>query len=367
MGGVRVVGNYELGKTLGIGGFAKVKHGVNTTTGEVVAVKIVSKERLRRKGHEQQMLMEIGITRLLSHEHVIQFTDVFQSERFIFLVMDYLTGGDLLDHLQEAQGVGFGEARSRRYFQQITLALMYCHGQGVAHRDIKPENVLLDTHDCIRLADFGMACLQDRADNMCGSPNYVAPEILLSSEGGSYRAEATDVWSAGVLLYAMLAGELPFDDAHDDERIFDMICQGRYVMPKCFTCGAKELVRGILVTDPAHRATLDEIAASPWLREGGGPDAAKLEEALRPRTPPPPPKGLEDMFALTPRSLDDSSLEETVGLSAWAASPSSMTPATTVGGAPSVSPMSPMSTLSAATGVSPVPGSPVSPLPRSRG
>ena len=270
------IGNFELGKTIGSGGFAKVKIGRHVKTGEEFAVKIISKDRISKWAMKEQTLMEISITRLLQHDNVIRVSDVFQTDQSIFLVMELVRGCELLDQLAEVQGTGFPEWQSRSYFQQLIMGVHYCHEQGVIHRDLKPENILIDNNGKLKITDFGMASVQTRENAMCGSPNYVAPEVLKRNEA-SYEGTSADIWSCGVILYAMSAGVLPFDDP-DDAKLFELIVGGTYEVPEHFCSDLTSLVAAMLVKHPSQRATIKDIVSNAWFIEDFEPDLIREAE-----------------------------------------------------------------------------------------
>jgi tRNA A-37 threonylcarbamoyl transferase component Bud32 len=258
------VGKYELGRTLGSGSFSKVKLGVDDT-GKQYAVKMIEKEQLVREHMEEQLKREISVMKLLNnHPHIVRLYDVLQTSNHIYLVLELVTGGELFDRLLQAKK--FEEDIARRYFQQIVVALHYCHRHGVAHRDLKPENLLVDDKDNIKITDFGLANVQGAAmlRTVCGTPNYVAPEVL--REVG-YNGLAADVWSCGVILYVMLAGYLPFDD-HTLEDLFKKIQKGEFRMSKSFSDGARDIIARMLVVDPARRYSLDQVMKHPWFLKG---------------------------------------------------------------------------------------------------
>lgn len=257
------VGKYELGKTLGSGSFSKVKLGVDDT-GKQYAVKIIDKEQLIRENMEEQLKREISIMKMLNHPFIVKLYDVLQTQNNIYLILELVTGGELFDRIVSAKK--FDEDTGRRFFQQLVVALHFCHKQGVCHRDLKPENLLVDDKGSIKITDFGLANIQAPTDpakllsTVCGTPNYVAPEVL--KEKGYKGAEA-DVWSCGVILFVMLAGYLPFDDPNINV-LFQKIDKGEYRMCKTFSEPVKDLVSKLLITDPAKRPTLDWVIKHPW-------------------------------------------------------------------------------------------------------
>ncbi len=257
------VGKYELGKTLGSGSFSKVKLGVDDT-GKQYAVKIIDKEQLIRENMEEQLKREISIMKMLNHPYVVHLYDVLQTQNNIYLVLELVTGGELFDRIVSAKK--FDEDTGRRFFQQLVVALHFCHKQGVCHRDLKPENLLVDDKGIIIITDFGLANIQAPSDQgkllstVCGTPNYVAPEVL--KEKG-YKGSEADVWSCGIILFVMLAGYLPFDDPNINV-LFQKIDKGDYRMCKTFSEPVKDLVGKLLTTDPMKRPSLECVMQHPW-------------------------------------------------------------------------------------------------------
>eukprot|EP01060_Flectonema_neradi_P020013 TRINITY_DN27529_c0_g1_i1.p1 TRINITY_DN27529_c0_g1~~TRINITY_DN27529_c0_g1_i1.p1 ORF type:complete len:307 (+),score=60.66 TRINITY_DN27529_c0_g1_i1:37-957(+) len=255
------IGKYELGKTLGAGTFSKVKEGCDVENGTKYAVKIVDKQLLTKGHMEQQLKREIAIMKLLDHRNVLKMVDVLQTGKNIYLILDLLTGGDLFDKLEQAKR--FEEDVARKYFQQLISGLYYLHAQGIAHRDLKPENLLLDTNNTIFIADFGFSRLlnnQQLLNTVCGTPNYMAPEVL--KEKG-YDGKKADIWSAGVILYAMLAGYLPFDDPNMNV-LCDKIEAGEYRMSRKFSPNAADFIKRMLTVDPDKRITLEQMIEHPF-------------------------------------------------------------------------------------------------------
>eukprot|EP00741_Cyanophora_paradoxa_P008700 tig00001371_g8422.t1 len=209
--------------------------------------------------------------KLVRHKHVVGLREVLASRTKIFIVLELVTGGELFDKIV-AQG-RLDEQTARSYFQQLVSGVEYCHKQGVCHRDLKPENLLLDTDGLLKISDFGLSALYNGTEKdgskmmlhtTCGTPNYVAPEVL-SDKG--YDGKAADVWSCGVILFVLLAGFLPFDEPNMSA-LFRKIMKAEYTCPPWFTAEAKGMLGSILVPDPLKRATIAEIRSTPWFREG---------------------------------------------------------------------------------------------------
>eukprot|EP00249_Psilotum_nudum_P012507 c23824_g2_i4 orf=1296-2120(-) len=246
-GSLKKVGRYELGRTLGEGTFAKVKYARNTDTGEVVAIKIIDKEKILKR---KMIKREISTMKLIKHPNVVQLFEVIASRKYVYIVMEYVNGGELFDKIVD-QGK-LREDQARKYFRQLIHAVDYCHSRGVYHRDLKPENMLLDSNSDLKVSDFGLSALsQQRQDDglfhtICGTPNYVAPEVI--NEKG-YDGARADLWSCGIILYVLLAGFLPFDESNLIT-LYRKIDQADFSFPSWFSVGAKKLITRILDPNP---------------------------------------------------------------------------------------------------------------------
>ncbi|XP_042374829.1 CBL-interacting protein kinase 9-like [Zingiber officinale] len=176
------VGKYELGRTLGEGSFAKVKYARNVQTGDNVAIKILDKQHVLRHKTVEQIKRETSTMKLIKHPNVVQIHEVIASKTKIYIVLELVDGGELFDKIVNHGKLKEDEAR--RYFQQLINAVDYCHSRGVYHRDLKPENLILDSFGVLKVSDFGLSAFapQIREDGLlhttCGTPNYVAPEVL---------------------------------------------------------------------------------------------------------------------------------------------------------------------------------------------
>ena len=269
----KLIGPYDLGSSLGTGTFSKVRVGTHTETGKQFAIKIMDKELVKEEQAEEQIRREISLFKDLSHPFVVKMHEVIQTETHMYIVLDLVSGGDLQTKLQEQ--VKLDESVGRRYFQQLIAGVRYCHGKNIAHRDLKPENLLLDERDNIKISDFGLANLQQQAQaqqqiasgiapsmmqTVCGTPNYIAPEVL-KEEG--YLGTVADVWSCGVILVYLLSGALPFEDANLSV-LYTKIERGDFSMPRFFSPELKFLVARMLTVDPKKRITVNEIINDPW-------------------------------------------------------------------------------------------------------
>ncbi|XP_072568780.1 serine/threonine-protein kinase BRSK2-like isoform X1 [Paramormyrops kingsleyae] len=258
------VGPYRLEKTLGKGQTGLVKLGVHCITGQKVAIKIVNREKL-----SESVLMkverEIAILKLIEHPHVLKLHDVYENNKYLYLVLEHVSGGELFDYLVKKGRLTPKEAR--KFFRQIISALDFCHSHSICHRDLKPENLLLDEKNNIRIADFGMASLQvgdSLLETSCGSPHYACPEVI---RGEKYDGRRADVWSCGVILFALLVGALPFD--HDNLRqLLEKVKSGVFHMPHFIPPDCQSLLRGMIEVNPEKRLTLEAIQKHAWYLGG---------------------------------------------------------------------------------------------------
>ncbi|XP_060794754.1 serine/threonine-protein kinase BRSK2 [Neoarius graeffei] len=258
------VGPYRLEKTLGKGQTGLVKLGVHCITGQKVAIKIVNREKL-----SESVLMkverEIAILKLIEHPHVLKLHDVYENNKYLYLVLEHVSGGELFDYLVKKGRLTPKEAR--KFFRQIISALDFCHNHSICHRDLKPENLLLDEKNNIRIADFGMASLQvgdSLLETSCGSPHYACPEVI---RGEKYDGRRADVWSCGVILFALLVGALPFD--HDNLRqLLEKVKSGVFHMPHFIPPDCQSLLRGMIEVDSEKRLTLEQIQKHAWYLSG---------------------------------------------------------------------------------------------------
>lgn len=262
------VGKYELGRTLGEGSFAKVKFAKNVETHDCVAIKILDREQVLRHKMVEHLKREISTMKLVKHPNVVKIFEVMASKSKIYIVLEFVGGGELFDQI--AKHGRLKEDEARRYFQQLINAVDYCHSRGVYHRDLKPENLLLDSSGVLKVSDFGLSTFsqQVREDGLlhttCGTPNYVAPEVL-NDKG--YDGTASDIWSCGVILFVLMAGYLPFDEANLPV-LYRKICRADFMCPSYFSSSAKKLIKRILDPNPLTRITIAEILEDEWFKKG---------------------------------------------------------------------------------------------------
>ncbi|XAR60806.1 Non-specific serine/threonine protein kinase [Bertholletia excelsa] len=259
-------GKYEFGKLLGCGAFAKVYHARNNATGQSVAVKVINKKRVAGSNFMSNITREISIMRRLHHRHIVKLHEVLATKTKIYFVMEFVKGGELFAKVAKGR---FTEDVARKYFQQLISAIGYCHSRGVFHRDLKPENLLIDENGDLKVSDFGLSALSEqiRPDGLlytlCGTPAYVAPEILAKK---GYNGAKVDMWSCGVILYVLTAGYLPFNDPNL-MTMYKKIYKGQFLCPKWMSPDLKRLLHRLLDTNPETRITVDQIIRHPWFRK----------------------------------------------------------------------------------------------------
>ncbi|PAA75466.1 hypothetical protein BOX15_Mlig033376g2 [Macrostomum lignano] len=258
------IGKYRLLKTIGKGNFAKVKLAKHVITGEEVAIKIIDKTQLNASSL-QKVFREVKIMKTLDHPNIVRLYEVITTERTLYLVMEYASGGEVFDYLVAHGRMKEKEARVK--FRQIVSAVQYCHQKRIVHRDLKAENLLLDSDLNIKIADFGFSNEYNpgqRLDTFCGSPPYAAPELF---QGKKYEGPEVDVWSLGVILYTLVSGSLPFDGQNLKE-LRERVLRGKYRIPFYMSTDCESLLKRMLVLNPTKRHTLEGVMHDRWMNIG---------------------------------------------------------------------------------------------------
>ncbi|KAI8989954.1 kinase-like domain-containing protein [Pilobolus umbonatus] len=261
------IDDYTLDKLIGYGGFATVRKGFRNTDGEKIAIKIIKNNH---KTTDDRLEREISIWKQLNHPNVVQLEKVLETDYATFLICEYCDGGSLLDALHKPMT----EDRARLLFRQLCEGVHYLHEEAkVCHKDLKLENILLDAHNTIKICDFGLSIHQqphylsssksmDDLDCAGGSLAYVAPEQIKSSQ--SIPSPSTDIWSLGVILYAMVASKLPFSDDYD-LRLQQKVIEGKYTVPTHLSSGVIDLIQHCLTLQPEERYDINQVLRHPWL------------------------------------------------------------------------------------------------------
>uniref|UniRef100_A0A6Q2YRS7 non-specific serine/threonine protein kinase n=1 Tax=Esox lucius TaxID=8010 RepID=A0A6Q2YRS7_ESOLU len=266
------IGNYRLLKTIGKGNFAKVKLARHVLTGKEVRIPycICSVSKLFR---------EVRIMKLLNHPNIVKLFEVIETEKTLYLIMEYASGGEVFDYLVAHGRMKEKEARAK--FRQIVSAVQYCHQKCIVHRDLKAENLLLDADMNIKIADFGFSnefTMGNKLDTFCGSPPYAAPELF---QGKKYDGPEVDVWSLGVILYTLVSGSLPFDGQNLKE-LRERVLRGKYRIPFYMSTDCENLLKKFLILNPTKRGSLEQIMKDRWMNVG------HEDEELKPFIEPQP-------------------------------------------------------------------------------
>ena len=254
-------GPYLLGEVLGEGAFAKVRLATQIHIKEKCAIKIVNKRLLEDTKDVQRLRKEIKILKTIRHKNIVQLYDIMESKMNLYFVMEYCKGGELFDYIVKKKRLLEKEACV--FFQQIINGVEYLHSQGIIHRDLKPENLLLNEKNQIKISDFGLSTFYTKNNLLqtaCGTPSYAPPEML---EGQQYNGEAADIWSCGIILYAMLCGNLPCAESKE-EIILQKIKKQDFVIPSYLSKEAQDILYHILKINPDERFTIEKIKKHPW-------------------------------------------------------------------------------------------------------
>ncbi|XP_051720240.1 SNF-related serine/threonine-protein kinase [Ctenopharyngodon idella] len=274
----KIAGLYDLDKTLGRGHFAVVKLARHVFTGEKVAVKVIDKTKLDTvaTGH---LFQEVRCMKLVQHPNIVRLYEVIDTQTKLYLILELGDGGDMFDYIMKHEE-GLNEELAKKYFAQIVHAISYCHRLHVVHRDLKPENVVFfEKQGLVKLTDFGFSNKFQPGKKLttsCGSLAYSAPEILLGDE---YDAPAVDIWSLGVILFMLVCGQPPFQEANDSETL-TMIMDCKYTVPAHVSNACKDLINRMLQRDPKRRASLEEIESHAWLQGVDPSPATKYNTPL---------------------------------------------------------------------------------------
>ncbi|RCN50424.1 kinase domain protein [Ancylostoma caninum] len=259
-------GLYSIHDELGSGGFGKVKLATHLLTGLKVAIKIIDKKAI---GDDlPRVTTELDALRTLSHQNICRLYQFIDTEDKFFIIMElpcfqYCSGGEMFDYIVKKERLE--ESEARHFFRQLVQAMAYVHSMGYAHRDLKPENLLLTEDLHLKVIDFGLCAkptsLTRPLDTCCGSPAYAAPELIA---GKAYLGNEADIWSMGVLLYALLCGSLPFED-ESMQLLYRKIARGQYHEPEWLSPSSRSLLRSMLQVNPQYRITVRQLLDHPWI------------------------------------------------------------------------------------------------------
>ncbi|KAK4668567.1 spindle assembly checkpoint kinase [Podospora pseudoanserina] len=258
------LGMFEIGRPLGKGKFGRVYLARERTSSFICALKVLYKSELQHgTGVEKQVRREIEIQSNLRHPNILKLYGHFHDSKRIFLILEFAGKGELYKHLQKESR--FPEWKAAQYIAQMASALRYLHRKHVIHRDIKPENILMGIHGEIKISDFGWSvhAPNNRRKTLCGTLDYLPPEMIKSGSKDNWYNEKVDLWSLGVLTYEFLVGEAPFEDTPIMTQ--KRIARADMTIPEWVSKEARDLIKKLLVLDPEKRLPLEEVQNHPWI------------------------------------------------------------------------------------------------------
>ena len=259
------INDYIIKETIGTGTFSKVKLGINKYTKEKVAIKLLEKSKITEKEDLKRINREISIIKKLSHPNIIKINEIFENEKYYYIIMDYCSKGELFDYI--VKKTKLTEDESSFFFYQIINAIEYIHKKNIVHRDLKPENLLLTENNKIKIIDFNLSNYfykNNLLSTPCGSPCYAAPEMV---SGKKYNGFKTDIWAIGIILYAMSCGYLPFEDS-DNEILFQKILECDLEFPNFLSFECIDIIKKILNVNPYDRFYINDIKEHSFYLKG---------------------------------------------------------------------------------------------------
>ena len=257
----KFIGQFHLTEKLGQGTFGIVVLGTHEITGEKVAVKILDKEKILQETDKSRLEREIKILKNMRHKNIVRLYDVKETRTSLYIIMEYISGKELFEYITNKGKLS--EIEACKFYQQIISGIEYLGKIKVVHRDLKPENLLLDEKNNIKIVDFGLSNQYKKNELLttaCGSPCYAAPEMI---NGEKYNGLCADIWSSGIVLYAMLCGYLPFEE-ENNEKLYKKIIKGKFTTPKFLSNEAKNFLHCVLNTNPKKRYTIGQMKTHPW-------------------------------------------------------------------------------------------------------
>ena len=260
----QIIGNYRIEKTIGEGTFGKVKLGIHIPTEEQVAIKILEKDKIQDREDLERISREINFLKRLNHPNIIKIYDIIENSRNFYIIMELASNGELFKYIVKKKKLE--ETEASYFYYQLILGLEAIHKKKIVHRDIKPENLLLKDNNILTIIDFGLSNKYKKNQLLktsCGSPCYAAPEMIL---GRKYHGLLVDIWSSGIVLYAMVCGYLPFEDKNND-KLYKKILNGKFELPSRLSNDCKDLIKKILTVNPKKRIGIDGIKKHPFLNK----------------------------------------------------------------------------------------------------
>lgn len=268
------IGKYQIRGTIGQGAFSTVKLAVNEATNESFACKIISLRKLQSKSLAEHFEREIRILQQMRHPNLVQLCDLTKDLNNVYVFTEFCPNGELFGRIVDQRFLTEKEAKN--YFAQIIYGIQYIHSKKIMHRDLKPENILLDTFGQVKITDFGFArYVPDDiiVKTACGSPCYTSPECL---SGQPYDGQKSDMWSCGIILFAMVTGQLPWTKKQQ-KQLFEQIKNADYKIPTYLTAECQDLIKGLMNKNPEERLTAQQVLEHPWMSDAVKAQISYLE------------------------------------------------------------------------------------------
>lgn len=265
------IGKYTVMNDIGNGAFGNVKLAIDTETNKYVAVKVIPRKMLLQEEVRAKFESEIRILQQLHHPGIVELLDILKDDTKDYVFMEFCSGGELFDYIVKQKRVS--ESDTKSIIIQICTALKFMHSLGIGHRDLKPENILFDEHNRVKISDFGFAKFiteNTRATTPCGSPCYVAPEIISRLP---YDPRVSDMWALGVICYAMVTGKLPWTQ-REQTYLFNQIRSGDFTIPSFLSPSCRDFISCLMETDPSKRLTANQALSHPWLSDSTDSECA---------------------------------------------------------------------------------------------
>ena len=290
---VGMIGQYRLLGPIGHGAFSIVRLCQSLRTNRYYACKIIARNRLLMHNLESRFENEIRINQQLHHPGTVQLFDLIKDDSYYYIIMEFCPNGELFSHVVD-QG-RLDENTAKYFISQILFALQYIHSLGICHRDLKPENILLDNQGHIKISDFGLSRFvgqDDLVNTPCGSPCYASPECV---SGQLYDGKKSDIWSVGVISYAILTGQLPWTK-RNQQQLFEQIKRGEYTIPSYLSDSCRSFISGLMTVNCDRRLTIDQALHHPWLSDIPSPTLEMYDTIPNDEETKPPSLKKLDIF-----------------------------------------------------------------------
>ncbi|EAY06038.1 CAMK family protein kinase [Trichomonas vaginalis G3] len=305
--GPGIIGPYVLKGEIGHGAFSTVRLCQDMNTGIYFACKIILRSRLLMHNLDIRFENEIRINQQLHHPGIVSLYDLLKDETNYYIIMEFCPNGELFSHVVDKGRLD--EIEAKIFISQILFALQYVHSLNICHRDLKPENLLLDQGGMVKISDFGLSRfvgVNGLVNTPCGSPCYASPECV---SGHPYDGRKSDIWSCGVIAYAILTGQLPWTK-RNQQQLFEQIKRGEYTIPTYLSPNCRSFIAGLMTVNTEYRLTIEQALHHPWLADCPSPNVEMYRPLSIDQIPVPPSLRKLDLFFEKELPFDDSLIED---------------------------------------------------------